>query len=58
MIVVIKSKAELAKTVRRIAKEKKLYREQTIGELHQVADILEKLAEEEDKKSLVKSISE
>jgi hypothetical protein len=43
---IIKDIAELAKTVRRVAREQKSYRPETISDLNQAAEILEKIAAE------------
>jgi hypothetical protein len=46
-MLVIKSAEELAATVRRVAREQKSYRPETISDLHQAATLLEGIAEKE-----------
>lgn len=48
-MIVIKSIEELAATVRRVAREQKSYRQETISDLHEAAAVLEILAERDKK---------
>jgi hypothetical protein len=48
-MIVLKSAEELAATVRRVAREQKSYRPETISDLHQAATLLEEIAEIESR---------
>jgi hypothetical protein len=57
-MIVIEPPAELARTVRRVAREQKSYRPETISDLNQAAGILERLADAQTTTELSNDILE